>query len=140
MSTSINRVNELPARQTARTIGDSQASSHPAPGAGAASASNMHGTPIIDVQAAHKVYPGEGSSASHALKGVSVPINDNEFFTLLGPSGCGKTTLLRLLAGFEQPSSGEILLAGEPVHALPPYRRPINTVFQHYALFPSTTW
>jgi spermidine/putrescine transport system ATP-binding protein len=139
VSTSINRVNELPARQTARTIGDSQASSNPAPGAGAASASNMHGTPIIDVQAAHKVYPGEGSSASHALKGVSVSINDNEFFTLLGPSGCGKTTLLRLLAGFEQPSSGEILLAGEPVHALPPYRRPINTVFQHYALFPNMT-
>jgi spermidine/putrescine transport system ATP-binding protein len=133
VSTSINRINEPPARQTARTSGGLQAGSHAAPAADAA------GTPIIDVRAAHKIYPGDASGAAHALKGVSVSINDNEFFTLLGPSGCGKTTLLRLLAGFEQPSSGEILLAGEPVHALPPYLRPINTVFQHYALFPNMT-
>ena len=139
MSTSINRVNELPVRHIARTTGGAHASSDAASAAGAASASNLHGTPIIDVRAAHKIYPGDASGVAHALKGVSVSINDNEFFTLLGPSGCGKTTLLRLLAGFEQPSSGEILLAGEPVHALPPYRRPINTVFQHYALFPNMT-
>ncbi|WP_269504990.1 ABC transporter ATP-binding protein [Burkholderia sp. IMCC1007] len=95
--------------------------------------------PIIDVRDVHKIYQGDGTSAAHALKGVTVSIKDNEFFTLIGPSGCGKTTLLRLLAGFEQPSEGEILLAGEPVHALPPYRRPVNTVFQHYALFPNMT-
>jgi spermidine/putrescine transport system ATP-binding protein len=71
-----------------------------------------------------------------ALKGVSLGIGDNEFFTLLGPSGCGKTTLLRLIAGFEALSSGEIALFGQPIAALPPEKRPVNTVFQHYALFP----
>ncbi|UKD16787.1 ABC transporter ATP-binding protein [Burkholderia aenigmatica] len=139
MSMSINRVNEPAARQTARILGGSRTRSNAAPVAGAANSSAAHGTPIIDVRAAHKIYPGDASGVAHALKGVSLSINDNEFFTLLGPSGCGKTTLLRLLAGFEEPSSGEILLAGEPVHALPPYRRPVNTVFQHYALFPNMT-
>jgi spermidine/putrescine transport system ATP-binding protein len=67
---------------------------------------------------------------------VSVTIRENEFFTLLGPSGCGKTTLLRLIAGFEFPSAGEILLHGQDIAHLPPDRRPVNTVFQHYALFP----
>ena len=74
-----------------------------------------------------------------ALAGVSLTIRDNEFFTLLGPSGCGKTTLLRLIAGFEEITEGEILLYGEDLGALPPNRRPINTVFQHYALFPHMT-
>ena len=74
-----------------------------------------------------------------ALDQVSLAIRDNEFFTLLGPSGCGKTTLLRLIAGFEQVTSGEILLFGEDVLGLPPHKRPINTVFQHYALFPHMT-
>ena len=79
---------------------------------------------------------GEGESAVRALDGVSVEIQDNEFFTLLGPSGCGKTTLLRLIAGFELPTSGEIFLYGDEIENLPPHKRSINTVFQHYALFP----
>jgi len=71
-----------------------------------------------------------------ALHGVSLAIRDNEFFTLLGPSGCGKTTLLRMIAGFEDVSEGEILLFGQNIAGLEPNRRPVNTVFQHYALFP----
>ena len=74
-----------------------------------------------------------------ALDNVSVEIRENEFFTLLGPSGCGKTTLLRLIAGFEHPSGGNILLHGEEISHLPPYQRPVNTVFQNYALFPHMT-
>jgi spermidine/putrescine transport system ATP-binding protein len=85
-----------------------------------------------------KVYGG-GSSGVTALKGVSVDIADNEFFTLLGPSGCGKTTLLRLIAGFEELSEGTIRLFGEEIEELPPDKRPVNTVFQHYALFPHMT-
>ncbi|MBD9372300.1 ABC transporter ATP-binding protein [Rhizobium sp. ARZ01] len=77
--------------------------------------------------------------AFKALEGVSVSIRENEFFTLLGPSGCGKTTLLRLIAGFEYPTDGAILLHGKDIAALPPYQRPINTVFQNYALFPHMT-
>ena len=71
-----------------------------------------------------------------ALAGVNISIQPNEFFTLLGPSGCGKTTLLRAIAGFEDVSSGSILLYGQPVADLPPDKRPVNTVFQQYALFP----
>ncbi len=71
-----------------------------------------------------------------ALDGVSLDVEPGEVLTLLGPSGCGKTTLLRLLAGFEAPDSGRILISGRDVTALPPYERPVNTVFQHYALFP----
>jgi spermidine/putrescine transport system ATP-binding protein len=66
---------------------------------------------------------------------VSLEIAGGEFLTLLGASGSGKTTTLRMIAGFEQPTSGEILMAGSPVSALPPFKRDINTVFQHYALF-----
>ncbi|MEM9270134.1 MAG: ABC transporter ATP-binding protein, partial [Pseudomonadota bacterium] len=71
-----------------------------------------------------------------ALSEVSFDIADNEFFTLLGPSGCGKTTLLRMIAGFEAASAGEIHLYGNPIGDLPPDKRPVNTVFQNYALFP----
>jgi len=71
-----------------------------------------------------------------ALDNVSLDIQDNEFFTLLGPSGCGKTTLLRIIAGFEEVSSGSILLQDEDIAGLPPNERPVNTVFQQYALFP----
>ena len=71
-----------------------------------------------------------------ALDNVSLDIQDNEFFTLLGPSGCGKTTLLRTIAGFEDVTSGSILLQGEDIAGLPPNKRPVNTVFQQYALFP----
>lgn len=74
-----------------------------------------------------------------ALKGATFDIRDNEFFTLLGPSGCGKTTLLRTIAGFEELTEGRILLFGEDIGNLPPNRRPVNTVFQQYALFPHMT-
>jgi spermidine/putrescine transport system ATP-binding protein len=74
-----------------------------------------------------------------ALKPVSFDIYENEFFTLLGPSGCGKTTLLRMIAGFEQPTTGEISLRGANIQRLPPHKRRVNTVFQSYALFPHMT-
>ena len=71
-----------------------------------------------------------------AVGGVSFEIADGEFFAMLGPSGSGKTTCLRLVAGFERPDAGEILLHGRPTRGVPPYERPVNTVFQDYALFP----
>ena len=74
-----------------------------------------------------------------ALDDVSIDIYRNEFFTLLGPSGCGKTTLLRLIAGFESPTFGQILLDNKDITHLPPYHRSVNTVFQSYALFPHLT-
>jgi spermidine/putrescine transport system ATP-binding protein len=82
---------------------------------------------------------GQGETAVRALDDVSVNIRKGEFFTLLGPSGCGKTTLLRLIAGFEMPSAGSILLEGADITTLPPNKRPVNTVFQSYALFPHLT-
>lgn len=82
---------------------------------------------------------GQDKDEVVALDNVSVEIMENEFFTLLGPSGCGKTTLLRLIAGFEHPSAGDIFLNGESISQLPPYLRPVNTVFQNYALFPHMT-
>src|SRR5262249_23220221 len=74
-----------------------------------------------------------------AVDHVSLAIFAGEFFALLGPSGCGKTTLLRLLAGFEAPDEGRILLDGEDLGSVPPYRRPVNMMFQSYALFPHLT-
>ncbi len=74
-----------------------------------------------------------------ALDGVDLEIRRGEFFSLLGPSGCGKTTLLRLLAGFETPDAGRITLGGKDMAGVPPYERPVNTVFQNYALFPHMT-
>jgi spermidine/putrescine transport system ATP-binding protein len=74
-----------------------------------------------------------------AVDNIDLQIASGEFFSLLGPSGCGKTTTLRLIAGFEQPSSGRILLDGSDVSAVPPHRRNVNTVFQSYALFPFLT-
>ncbi len=70
------------------------------------------------------------------LRGINLEIHENEFLTLLGPSGCGKTTTLRIIAGFEEPSSGQVLFNGIEVSKLPPYKREVNTVFQKYALFP----
>ncbi len=74
-----------------------------------------------------------------AVNHVTVHIRDGEFFSLLGPSGCGKTTTLRMIAGFEMPSSGEIYIGGQYQGYLPAYQRPVNTVFQNYALFPHLT-
>jgi putative spermidine/putrescine transport system ATP-binding protein len=84
---------------------------------------------------AHKDVAGE----VRAVDDVSLTINDGEFFSMLGPSGSGKTTSLRMIAGFDRPTSGQILLYGQDVSNLPPYERDVNTVFQDYALFPHMT-
>jgi len=74
-----------------------------------------------------------------AVDKINLEIHAGEFLSLLGPSGCGKTTTLRMLAGFEQPDEGFIRISGEYVQGVPPYKRDVNTVFQHYALFPHMT-
>jgi spermidine/putrescine transport system ATP-binding protein len=71
-----------------------------------------------------------------AVDNLSLDIYEGEFFSLLGPSGCGKTTTLRMIAGFEEPTEGGISVGGDPMRRVPPYRRPVNTVFQSYAIFP----
>jgi len=80
-----------------------------------------------------------GGKLVRAVDHVSVQIADGEFFALLGPSGCGKTTTLRLIAGFEQPTAGQVLIRGMAMAGIPAYHRPVNTVFQDYALFPHLT-
>jgi putrescine transport system ATP-binding protein len=90
--------------------------------------------PLLRLQAVSKRF-GEVT----AVDKVSLDIYEREFFALLGPSGCGKTTLLRMLAGFEQPSEGRILLDGNDIAGMPPHRRPVNMMFQNYALFPHLT-
>ncbi len=82
---------------------------------------------------------GASYGSVRALDDVTLDIGDKEFFALLGPSGCGKTTLLRSLAGFETPTEGTVLLAGEDLLAIPAHRRPVNMMFQSYALFPHLT-
>ncbi|MEH6831877.1 MAG: ABC transporter ATP-binding protein [Sulfitobacter sp.] len=89
----------------------------------------------VDARNVGKIY-GTGKGAVTALGDVSISIEQGEFFTLLGPSGCGKTTLLRCIAGFETPTAGTIHLSGEDITYMPPNQRPVNTVFQSYALFP----
>ena len=79
---------------------------------------------------------GTQSEEVRAVRDMNLNIPPGEFFTLLGPSGCGKTTTLRLIAGFEVPTSGEVSIQGQSMTKIPPYRRPVNTVFQNYALFP----
>jgi spermidine/putrescine transport system ATP-binding protein len=86
----------------------------------------------ISIHGLRKVFEG----GSVAVDGIDVDIAPGEFFSLLGPSGCGKTTTLRMLAGFEQPTDGKILIDGVDVAQTPPNKRPVNTVFQSYALFP----
>lgn len=88
-------------------------------------------TPAVSINSVRKDF-GDFTAISE----VSFEIADNEFFTLLGPSGCGKTTLLRMIAGFENTTAGTIHLYGDEIEALPPNKRPVNTVFQNYALFP----
>ena len=94
-------------------------------------------TTAISARSLRKVYPG--NPPVEALGQIDIDIADNEFFTLLGPSGCGKTTLLRLIAGFEHPTSGTLEMFGESLAEAPPHKRMINTVFQNYALFPHMT-
>ncbi|SFE43924.1 spermidine/putrescine transport system ATP-binding protein [Sulfitobacter brevis] len=93
---------------------------------------------MIEIDKVSKAY-GAGKSRFMALNDVSVTIRKNEFFTLLGPSGCGKTTLLRVIAGFVDPTEGSVTMDGQDLLVLPPHRRPVNTVFQSYALFPHLT-
>jgi putrescine transport system ATP-binding protein len=90
--------------------------------------------PLVRFDAVSKRFGG-----AIAVDGVSLDIYPGEFFALLGPSGCGKTTLLRMLAGFETPDSGRVLLDGKDLTRVPPYRRPVNMMFQSYALFPHLT-
>jgi spermidine/putrescine transport system ATP-binding protein len=84
----------------------------------------------VELRQVFKVFNGEA-----AVRGVDLDICRGEFFSILGPSGCGKTTILRLIAGFESPTAGDILIRGQSMNQVPPYRRPANTVFQSYALF-----
>jgi spermidine/putrescine transport system ATP-binding protein len=93
---------------------------------------------LIEVVQVEKTF-GDPATGHKALEAINVAIEEKEFFTLLGPSGCGKTTLLRMIAGFEHPTTGEIRLRGEDVANLPPRARPVNMVFQNYALFPHLT-
>ena len=95
----------------------------------------MPPSPAIQINGVTKIY-GTGSKSVTALDNINLEIGNSEFFTLLGPSGCGKTTLLRCIAGFEHLTQGDMLLFGQGIDHLTPNRRPINTVFQHYALFP----
>ncbi|MEH7109941.1 ABC transporter ATP-binding protein, partial [Bacillus sp. JJ1764] len=89
---------------------------------------------IVDIQHVEKSYSNE-----LIVKGINLNVQRGEFLTMLGPSGCGKTTTLRMIAGFEEPDSGEIWIDGKPVSGIPPYKRDVNTVFQNYALFPHMT-
>ena len=93
-------------------------------------------SPIVEVREAVKSFATPEGGAVTALDGVSLKVELREFVTLLGPSGCGKTTLLRVISGLEELDAGEVLIAGEPMTDVPPHRRPVNTVFQNYALFP----
>ena len=87
---------------------------------------------IIELKNVTKIFDGDT-----VIDKMNLNIRKGEFVTLLGPSGCGKSTTLRMIAGFETPDSGDILLSGRDITPVPPYKRPINTVFQHYALFPN---
>lgn len=91
---------------------------------------------LVDVT---KKFPNPGGGEITAVDQVTLQIRNGEFFSLLGPSGCGKTTSLRMIAGFELPTSGEILINGKPIGKTPPFLRPVNTVFQNFALFQHMT-
>lgn len=86
-----------------------------------------------------KIFPNKNQKQLIAVNNINLQIKKSEFFSLLGPSGCGKTTTLRMIAGFEIPKSGEIYIQGKLIGNSPPFHRPVNTVFQNYALFPHLT-
>lgn len=113
--------------------------SAPAPGRRSIGAVRSSFRPWVD-PAAKPIVRFEGVTKrfgdARAVDGVSLDLFEGEFFALLGPSGCGKTTLMRMLAGFEQPDAGRILLDGQDLAGTPPHRRPVNMMFQSYALFP----
>lgn len=90
--------------------------------------------PLLEIRGLTKDFDGHV-----AVDNVDITINQGELFALLGASGCGKSTLLRMLAGFEKPTAGQIILDGEDLAEIPPYRRPVNMMFQSYALFPHMT-
>ena len=106
----------------------------PGPSAEQAAPGSASGNVLLEVRKVAKSF-----GPREVLKHISLEIASGEFLTMLGESGSGKTTLLRLIAGFEQPSSGEIWMSGERLDTLPPYKRRVNTVFQSYALFPHLT-
>jgi spermidine/putrescine transport system ATP-binding protein len=93
----------------------------------------------VELRDVSKRFPGPSGEIVSAVKEVTMQIRDGEFFSMLGPSGCGKTTSLRMIAGFELPTDGEVFIHDKPMGQTPPYRRPVNTVFQNYALFPHMT-
>jgi spermidine/putrescine transport system ATP-binding protein len=93
----------------------------------------------VELRNVTKRFPAPSGEEVTAVKNVTMQIRDGEFFSMLGPSGCGKTTSLRMIAGFELPTEGEVYLHDTPMGQTPPYKRPVNTVFQSYALFPHMT-
>jgi putrescine transport system ATP-binding protein len=116
------------AEETARNDGPAKARSELVPPSGAPQPADM---PLLRIEGVVKKF-----GTFRAVDGVSLDIAAGEFFALLGPSGCGKTTLLRMLAGFETPDQGRILLGGEDIAHVLPHERPVNMMFQNYALFP----
>jgi len=90
----------------------------------------------VELRDVVKRFPTPEGGEIFAVNHVTMQIKNGEFFSMLGPSGCGKTTSLRMIAGFEWPTAGEVFIEGEPMGHRPPYLRPVNTVFQSYALFP----
>ncbi|HEY4632808.1 MAG TPA: spermidine/putrescine ABC transporter ATP-binding protein, partial [Candidatus Limnocylindrales bacterium] len=109
----------------------SDAATRPSAARGAAVTPGVDAPPDVEILGVTKRF-GDVTAVDH----MDLRIARGEFYSLLGPSGCGKTTTLRMIAGFEQPTEGEILLDGQPIAGVPPYKRNVNTVFQHYALFP----
>lgn len=93
----------------------------------------------VELKNVAKTFKGSQNKDFQAVNNINLQIAEGEFFSLLGPSGCGKTTTLRMIAGFEMPTSGEIYIHGLPMQNRPPFHRPVNTVFQNYALFPHLT-
>lgn len=105
---------------------------------GKSSKASASGPPLLQMVGVEKTFRSRRGSTI-ALDGIDVSVEHGEFLTILGPSGCGKTTLLRILAGFERPDAGEVLLDGRTITHLPPNKRPLAMVFQNFALFPHLT-